>query len=154
MERLYKAINLVGYIGLLSTMLLLTINVCSRKLGWPVPGTYSIVTVIAVFLAVPAIINAQRQGAHIIIDALKSKFSPVTLKILETFADICAVGIWGFAGWVGINYAEHMWEIGEVVKPLEFPAAPFRFIWAIGLLLISFVILVVRFSKLRRKDRQ
>lgn len=154
MKRLNKVINLIGFIGILSTMLIIAGNVCSRKLGWPIPGGYQIVTVVAVLLAVPAIIHAQSEGSHVVIDTLKSKFSPKAIGILETFADICAVGIWGFAGWVGLKYAEQMWSVKEVLEPLNFPVAPFRFIWAIGLLLICFVILVGRFFKLRRKGRR
>jgi TRAP-type C4-dicarboxylate transport system permease small subunit len=154
MERLHKVVNLIGYIGILGTMLILAGNVCTRKFGWPIPGTYSIVTVVAVFVAIPAIIHAQFQGAHVVIDTLKSKFSPIAIEIMETFADICAIGIWGLAGWVGLKYAEQMWAAKEVLDPLRFPVALFRFIWAIGLLLICFVILVERLLKLRRLGKQ
>jgi TRAP-type C4-dicarboxylate transport system permease small subunit len=154
MERLHKAINIIGYIGVLTTMLILAVNVSIRKLGWPVPGAYSIVTMVAVFVAFPAIIHAQFQRAHITIDTLKSKFSQRTIIILETFADICSVAIWGFAGWVGLKYAEKMWLAKEVLDPLRFPVAPFRFIWAIGLILLCLVILVERIQKIRNKSRQ
>jgi TRAP-type C4-dicarboxylate transport system permease small subunit len=145
--------NTVGAIGIISTMLILAFNVCSRKFGWPVPGAYSIATVLAVFLAVPAIIHAHFERAHIIIDSLKSKFSPRALVVLETIADAFTVGIWGLAAWVGLKYALKMWAVHEVLEPLKFQLAPFRFIWAIGLILVCIVIFVDRFFILKRKDR-
>lgn len=153
MERLHKAINIIGYTGVLATMLILAVNVSIRKLGWPVPGTYSIVTMLAVFVAFPAILHAQFEGVHITIDTLKSKFSHRTIIILETFADICSLAIWGFAGWVGLKYAEKMWLAKEILDPLNLPIAPFRFIWAIGLILVCLVILIERIHKIRSKSR-
>jgi TRAP-type C4-dicarboxylate transport system permease small subunit len=154
MERLHRFTNVVGYVGLLAIVLILALNVCSRKLGWPVPGAYSIVTAAAVFLAVPAIIHAYFERAHVVVGSLKGKFSPVALEILETIADIFAIGIWGCAGWGGLQYAEQMWVANEVAAPLDLPLAPFRFIWAIGLFLICFVILIDRLLKLMRKGRK
>jgi TRAP-type C4-dicarboxylate transport system permease small subunit len=154
MNRLHQVVNWIGYIGVLATVFILALNVASRKFGWPVPGTFSIVSVMAVFLAFPAIIHAYFERSHIIIDTLKSKFSPVTVEIFETIADIFAIGIWGLAGWVGLKYAEKMRVVNEVMDPLKFQVAPFRFIWAIGLLLICLVILFDRISILRRKDRR
>ena len=154
MEKLHKVLNWVGFIGILGTMLILSCNVFSRKLGWPIPGTYSLVTIGAVFVATPAIIHAQFVGIHIVIDTLKYKFSVRTIEILDTFADICAISIWGFAGWVGLQHAERMWAVKEVLDPQWIPVAPFRFIWAIGLLLLCFVILTNRIIKISQKGRQ
>ncbi len=153
MRHLQKVINWIGFVGILGTVFIMAGNVFSRKLGWPIPGTYSLITVGAVFVATPAIIYAQFEGTHIVIDTLKNKFSVMTIKILDTFADICAIGIWGFAGWVGLKYAEQMWAVKEVLDPNWIPVPPFRFIWAIGLLILCFVILTNRIIKLRQKGR-
>src|SRR5512137_342330 len=144
MKQLHKVINWIGFIGILGTMLILAGNVISRKLGWPIPGTYALVTVAAVFVVTPAIIHAQFVGIHIVIDTLKNKFSVRTIEILDTFADICAIGIWGFDGWVGLQHAARMCAAKEVLNPSWIPVPPFRFIWAIGLLLLCFVILTNR----------
>jgi TRAP-type C4-dicarboxylate transport system permease small subunit len=153
MKHLDRIVVWVGNIGILATMLIISFNVCSRKLGWPVPGVFSIVSIGAVFLAVPAIIHAHFDRAHIVIDALRSKFSPATLEILETIVGIFTIGIWGYGGWVGLEYAARMWVANEVVEPLNFPVAPFRFVWAIGLMLLCLVMLNDLFLKLRRKGK-
>lgn len=151
--KLHKVINWIGFIGILGTMLILAGNVISRKLGWPIPGTYALVTVAAVFVVTPAIIHAQFAGIHIVIDTLRHKFSVMTIEILDTFADICAIGIWGFAGWVGLQHAERMWAVKEVLDPRWIPVPPFRYIWAIGLLIFCFVILTNRIIKICQKGR-
>lgn len=153
MKRLDKIVLWVGYIGISATVLIFVINVCSRKLGWPLPGSYSIITVMAVFLAAPAIIHVQIQRSHLIVESLTSKFPPRTLKIMETIADIFSLGIWGIAGWLGLKYAAKMWVAKEVAEPLNFPVAPFRLIWAIGLIIFCFVILIQLLFKSKRRER-
>jgi TRAP-type C4-dicarboxylate transport system permease small subunit len=142
MKRLDQIVLWFGYFGISATVLIFVINVCSRKLGWPLPGSFSIVTMIALFMAVPSIIHVQIQRGHLTIESLTSKYPPRTLKIMETIADIFSLGMWGIAGWLGLKYAAKMWAAKEVTEPLLFPVAPFRFIFAIGLIIMCLVILI------------
>jgi TRAP-type C4-dicarboxylate transport system permease small subunit len=153
MKRLDQIVLWVGYLGISVTILIFILNVCSRKLGWPLPGTYSIISVTAVFLAVPAIIHVQIHRSHLVIESLTSRFSPMTIKTMETIADIFSLGIWGIAAWLGLKYAAKMWVAKEIADPLYFPVAPFRFIWAIGLIIFCFVILIQLLLKSRRRER-
>jgi TRAP-type C4-dicarboxylate transport system permease small subunit len=116
-------------------MLTAVINIIVRLFGGVIPGAYSIIVLIAVFVISPSLIAAAIEKRQISIDSLYGKYSPKGKLTVDWISGIIGIAIWGTAAWVGFQHAWDMWIRVELLDPLNIPVAPFRFVWNIFLVL-------------------
>jgi TRAP-type C4-dicarboxylate transport system permease small subunit len=139
LERINRVSSIAGQVLLAVMMLLIVANIVSRLFGLAIPGSYSIVVIMAVLVVSPAIMFTELDKSHMVMDFVVTRY-PHRLRItVASIAFILCVVIWGLACWACLDFAWDKWVAFEVLDPLDIPVAPFRFIWGFALFLLSLI---------------
>ncbi len=139
----------VAGIALTCVMLLIGADIVGRFFGFPVPGTYEIVSLaggLIIGLALPA---TSRAGAHVSTDLLLNRLPKKTRKVLFVLTRLIGISVFMLAGIGMILMGLRLKASGEVTAVL---ALPFYYAtYAIGgAFLIQTLIL---FSEILNGDR-
>ena len=129
-DRLSTWTEVVAGIALIGVMLLIGSDIIGRIFGWPVPGTYEIVSLaggLIVGLALPATSLAR---GHVSTDLLMGKLSERSRLLLTVMTRCISIGIFLLAGYGMVMMGIRLKVSEEVTAVL---ALPFYYVaYAIG----------------------
>jgi len=129
------------------TVLLMTFitvaDITGRTFHHPISGTYELVELMmapAVFLA---LFYAQRKNVHIRVEILTQRLPKRVMFGLESFSLTIGGLLFGATTWYLFKWGVESWSIREVALGMvDFPVYPFKFLAALGCLLLAFRYLV------------
>jgi TRAP-type C4-dicarboxylate transport system permease small subunit len=119
--RLSKWMEIVAGIALTGVMLLIGSDIVGRLLGFPVPGTYEIVSLaggLIIGLALPATSRAQ---GHVATDILLAKLSMQSRRVLTLATRLIGIGLFLLAAYGMVMMGIRLRESGEVTAELSLP---------------------------------
>ncbi len=122
--------EIVAGVALIGMMLLIGADIVGRIFGWPVPGTYEIVSIaggLILGLALPA---TSRAKGHVSTDILTSRLSEKSNFVLRIATRLICIAIFLLAGYGMIKMGIRLKVSGEVTAVL---ALPFYYVaYAVG----------------------
>lgn len=142
MDNLGEALGVVGGVATFVMVVLVTLNVLTRKLlKWSMPGFYEILGLIGALFYGAGIVFAAIRGDHIVTRVLVDRLSPgkmrkalIVLSRISTLV-LCAWLIYG-----GLSVTEGM--LDERTLDLRIPVAPFRYFLVASFALLALLILL------------
>jgi TRAP-type C4-dicarboxylate transport system permease small subunit len=133
-----KAVYIIASTGLLIIMSTVTLNVLGRGFfGEPLLGTVEIVGMAGVLLIPFALVLAERNRAHIVVEMLVSRLPGRLQSLFAIVTILLSLGGVVLLGWGAVL---QVWD--AVVRPdmvtqvLRVPKAPFISIWVVGCLFL------------------
>lgn len=134
-----KILHVAAFIALMVMMAIVVANVIGRIFfKSPVMGTLEIAGFAGVIVAAFAIGLAQRENRNVYVDIIASRFPERIRMIIDSLNYLLSLVAVGFICWAVSESAIEAFNQGEYTLTLGIKTYPFRFIWAVGLLLLFF----------------
>jgi TRAP-type C4-dicarboxylate transport system permease small subunit len=141
-----KFLNAVGGVILVLMMLLTVVDVILRYLGKPITGTYELMGFSGALVIGFAIAQASLDDAHISVDILTERLSPMRKEILLITTKLIGLVLFALISWALFMKGHDLYKTGEVSLTLRVPYYPVAY----GLSICSFVECVVLVSDILR----
>jgi TRAP-type C4-dicarboxylate transport system permease small subunit len=141
-----KFLNAVGGVILVLMMLLTVLDVILRYLGKPITGTYELMGFSGALVIGFAIAQASLDDAHVSVDILTDRLSPLRKKLLLVVTKLIGLILFALIGWALFMKGHDLYRTGEVSLTLRVPYYPVAY----GLSLCSFVECLVLLSDILR----
>ena len=125
-----KILLIVGGVSIISLMMLIVGNIFFRLAGFIIPGSYELAEQIIPVIGGAAIVGATLYGAHVSVDLLTSRFTPITKLYVSVF--------------VGV--------LGETTELLGLSVPPFRWLWVAVSIYVAIHLLVNVVHTLKRHN--
>lgn len=149
--RLSKLADDVAGIGLLAVMALIVVNVLTNGFFHrPILGTYEYVGFLTAAIIGLSVAHCGMKGEHISIDLLISKFREKTQAVIDLITGAISFVFFSLTFWQIGKYAYSMIITGEKSPTTMTPIYPFIYLVALGILMLSLVILVRLREPLRK----
>lgn len=137
---LTKAGNALGAIFLIGIMLLIVVNVITRRFGLLIPGSFEMVEVTIIVIAGFAMAYAALKKAHTQVGFELS--SGRKQALIDVFVGCCEVVTVALITWNQYNTLLDKMALGEKTELLKISFAPFRALWVFGLFLMCIAFLI------------
>jgi TRAP-type C4-dicarboxylate transport system permease small subunit len=156
MNRFEKILEWLTHIGtglgaffLAGIMVLIVASIITRLFGRVVPGSYEMIELMIVVTVSFSLAYTGLKQGHVIVNIVVSRF-PERLQIFCTvFTCLISLGFWGALAWAAYQIALEK-GILEVTEYFLIPYIPFRFVFTIGLLLVSLTFLIEMLKSIKR----
>jgi TRAP-type C4-dicarboxylate transport system permease small subunit len=140
---LVRLCYLTGSLALVTMMMVVVANILGRALfNLPIFGTMEIAGFAGVIVGAVAVSFAERSRSNIaacaVLDTLPGRVKKI-VNIFNYFLSTCAVALFF---WASARAAVVAMSRGETTFALELQVAPFRLIWAAGILLLCWFLLL------------
>lgn len=116
-------------------------NIILRIFGMSIAGTYDLVIVLTPVSIALALAYCAMKDGHVAIEMLVERFPKKTQKVFEGITGTISFVILIIATWATFQHAQTLWQNQEVTTTIKIPFAPIIIIIALGLLLLSLVVL-------------
>lgn len=138
-----QRMDMLAGIGVLIIMLVIVSNVILRALfKQPLLGAYEIVSYFTAIVVALALAHCAIQNGHIVVDYLVKRFSEKNQAMLATLINLIALVFWSMASWQMFLFFASSKSHGMISASAQIPVYPFIFIIAIGLTMLSLVIVM------------
>ena len=121
---------------------IIILNILLRTPWGPLPGTYEMTEALGAVLMGLGVAYCAVMKGHVSVSILVDKFSPRVQALVDTCTNIIAFIFVGAVGRELFHYAGHLQERGYETTQLGLPQFPFYYLVAIGLLMLSIVLLL------------
>jgi TRAP-type C4-dicarboxylate transport system permease small subunit len=136
-------------------VMLTVIDVCLRYVfNSPIVGGYELTEFMMAVLVFASVGFTQSVKDHVSVDLVVNILSDRVRALLEAITCLLAFGLFGLAGWRNVLHAGTTWERHDVSAELFVPVSPFVLFVALGLAVLSLVLLVQFFQSLARVLRK
>ena len=137
---------------ILVLMVLLTVtDVCLRYVfNSPIVGSYELTEFMMAVLVFASVGFTQSVKDHVSVDLVVTKLPDRVWALLEAITCLLAFGLFGLAAWRNVLHAGTTWERHDVSAELFIPVSPFVLFVALGLAMLSLVLLVQFLKSLAR----
>lgn len=137
---------------ILALMVLLTVtDVCLRYIfNNPITGSYELTEFMMVVLVFASVGFTQSVKDHVSVDLVVTKLPDRVRALLEAITCLLAFGLFALAAWRNVLHTGTTWERHDVSAELFIPVSPFVLFVALGLAVLSLVLLVQFFQSLAR----
>lgn len=132
---------LLGGILLFSMVTLTCVDVVGRMMGYPVFGTYELVSFMAVLIVAAALPDTQAENRHIGVEIVTNKLSPKVVKIIDMLTGLAALILFSIVTWRMFLYGNALRQSGEVSMNLRLPEYLLPMILGVGFLVFAIVII-------------
>lgn len=116
--QLGQSLKWVAAVSLVAMMLLTCADVIMRFFNRPIPGTYEIVSFLAVPVAAFALAYTQIHRGHVSIDFLVDKLHVKHRFVVKTVTNLLSIGLFALLAWQSCCYATDL-RLSGVVSPTE-----------------------------------
>jgi TRAP-type C4-dicarboxylate transport system permease small subunit len=140
---------IIGGTVLTGTMLLILINIVSRRFGFVILGIHELVELLMVIVVAGAVGYTELNKSHVTVSLVKGFFSERTKVNCERVISLIHLLTWGAVLVATVMIMVERWSI-EVSEILAVPVFPFRIIWTYGLAFWCLVILMDFIKALKR----
>ena len=138
-----KLLIIIAAAALIVMMVIVVANIAGRVFfNTPVLGAVELAGLTGSILVAVAIGIAERDRRTIVVDIVSSRFSPRLKTIagsITLFLSLIALGI---ICWATFNYGILALTSNDHSIVLEISTAPFKFFWALGLLILGIYVLL------------
>ena len=137
---------------ILVLMVLLTVtDVCLRYIfNNPITGSYELTEFMMAVLVFASVGFTQSVKDHVSVDLVVTKLPNRVRALLEAITCLLAFGLFALAAWRNVLHTGTTWERHDVSAELFIPVSPFVLFVALGLAVLSLVLLVQFFQSLAR----
>ncbi len=129
-DRLIGLSATIGAVALVLVMVAILIDVVGRALGRPLYGSQDIVTMSMVVLVFGGMALCDRQGGHIAVDLLESRFSTRINRLIDIVVALMGAVIFVFIAWAVWDSAKLSQMLNLSTNLLRLPKAWFQ--WALA----------------------
>lgn len=136
-----RIVTIIGGAFLVGIMLLTVANVIYRFFGGVIIGSYELIELAIIPVAGFALVYAAIWKTHVVVQILVSRFSKRIQAIMESFASLLGIGLWGLMAWSTVGFFVGK-RLSDRTELLGIPFQPFRYAWVLGLFLFALVILI------------
>ncbi|WP_102346251.1 TRAP transporter small permease [Bacillus sp. Marseille-P3661] len=139
LDNVSETLGKIGGIAILLMVILVTLNVISRKLfNWSFPGFYEILGLIGAIFYSFGIVYGATKGQHIVMDMVVNRLPERFSKVCEILTRVIILLFCGLLAYAGVEVTMGM--LDETTDDLKIPVAPFRFIVVIVFILLALLI--------------
>ena len=149
-----RVLDIIARYFLLGMMSLVVINVISRRLDFPILGTYDLVGLMLIVTAAFALAYCAVGKGHIFVGFILDRFSPRVQSIFDVVTGILAVAFFGIVTWQSAIYARMIWQTGQVTPTIHMTFYPVLYMMAAGFLLLFFVLVIDLINSLMKVVRK
>ena len=137
---------------ILALMVLLTVtDVCLRYIfNNPITGSYELTEFMMAVLVFASVGFTQSVKDHVSVDLVVTKLPDRVRALLEAITCLLASGLFALAAWRNVLHTGTTWERHDVSAELFIPVSPFVLFVALGLAVLSLVLLVQFLQSLAR----
>lgn len=139
----------LGAAFLAGIMVLIVASIIVRLFGRVIPGSYELIELMIVVTVAFALAYTGLKQGHVTVNIIVSRFPQRVQDIVAGFTCLISLGIWGVMAWAAYKIAVEK-GILEVTEYFLVPYIPFRFVFALGLLLLSLAFLIDMYNALKR----
>jgi TRAP-type C4-dicarboxylate transport system permease small subunit len=133
----FKVMHAAAFIALMAMMAVVVANIIGRIFfKAPIMGTLEIAGFSGVVFVAVAVGFAQRERRNVYVDVVVKRFPPRVRLIVDGFTHLLGLIGVGFLLWAVTESAVEAMIDGEITLMLSVKTYPFRFIWAVGLLVL------------------
>jgi len=120
----------------------------------PITGTIEIAGLAGVIVVAAAVCFTAQERANVAVDLLMSRLKPKAKRIIDAFTSALSLGAIVFLFVAVTLDAFKSLKLKEVTMTMNFPTSPFKFVWAIGVLLLACYLLIQLIGIIGGRDRQ
>lgn len=131
---------LLGGILLFSMVALTCVDVVGRMMGYPVFGTYELVSFMAALVLAGALPDTQSEKRHIGVEIVTNKLSARVVKVLDLLTGLAAMILFAIVTWRMFLYGNALRKSGEVSMNLKLPEYMLPMMIGAGFLVFTLVI--------------
>lgn len=153
-DYLIKFLLIVGCMAILAMMIVVSFNIFGRWMSRPIVGALEIAGLCGAVAAAVAIPYCAKEKRNVAVDVAATRLPQRLRGWIDTFTfTLSLIGV-GLVMWVTFKEAFHAASFGDETLVAAVPTAPFKFIWAIGLLLLCLVLIRDIVGAIRRGMKQ
>ena len=132
----------VGTIALMVMMMIVVGNSLGRAFfKTPIFGAIEIAGLAGVVVVAAAVGFAEREQRNVFVDVVANRFTPRTRALADAFTLFLSVGAVAFLLWAIFNDALNSLTIREATLTTGVRTAPFKFSWAVGIIILCLFLL-------------
>lgn len=140
---LARVLNWIGCAALLTMMFLTAADVLSRKLvGRSILGTVELTEFLMLIVVFFAMGLTEISGSNVRVDLIMERLSPRLGRWVDSITRAASCALFGTMTWSTLAYARIMRASQEVSQDLYVPVWPFVYVVALGLALLTLVLLL------------
>jgi TRAP-type C4-dicarboxylate transport system permease small subunit len=137
-----KVILVIGGIALMVMMVIVVGNSIGRALfRTPIFGTIEIAGLAGVVVVAGAVGFTERERRNIVVDTAANRLKPRARAFTDAFTLFLSLGAVAFLFWTVFSNALRALTIREVTLTTGVLIAPFKFVWAIGVIILCLFLL-------------
>jgi len=138
---LVRFLLIVGSMAVLAMMVVVSFNIFGRWLGGPIIGALEIAGLCGAVVAAIGIPYGAREKRNVVVDVIVSHLPPRMRGFFDAVTFLVSLMVVGFLVYVAFKEARYAASFGESTLVVSAPTSPFKYIWAIGLLLLFLVLM-------------
>jgi TRAP-type C4-dicarboxylate transport system permease small subunit len=150
-----KVLLVIGAVALMVMMTIVVGNSLGRALfKTPIFGAIEIAGLAGVVVVAVAVGFAERERSNVVVDVVASRFTPRARALADAFTLFLSVGAVAFLFWAVSNNALRALTKREVTLTTGVFIAPFKFTWAIGVIILCLFLLQHMIEAIRRGGKK
>jgi TRAP-type C4-dicarboxylate transport system permease small subunit len=139
LNRIINILTAIGFFALLLMMTVVVVNIVTRPIGKPIVGTYEAAQLLIVVMVAFSLSYAGIKDAHVNMDLIIMRVSKRVKLALSVITSILSLAIWILISWYTLGFANEQALIGERTSIMAWPVFPFRYILALGGIILCLV---------------
>lgn len=146
-----KVLLVVGGVALMVMMTIVVGNSLGRALfRTPIFGTIEIAGLAGVVVVAAAVGFAERERRNVVVDVVANRLTPRARALADAFTFFLSLGAVAFLSWTIFDNALESLTIRDVTLTTGVFIAPFKFTWAIGVILLCLFLLQHTIEAIRK----
>ena len=150
-----KVLLVIGAIALMIMMAIVVGNSLGRALfKKPIFGTIEFAGLAGVVVVAVAVVFAERERRNVVVDVVANRFTPRTRALADAFTLFLSLGAVAFLFWAMFNDALNSVTVREITLTTGIFTAPFKFAWAIGIIILCLFLLQHIIETIRKGEKR
>jgi TRAP-type C4-dicarboxylate transport system permease small subunit len=146
-----RLLLVVGSVAMMVMMAIVVVNSLGRAFfKRPIFGTIEIAGLAGVVVVAVAVGFAERERRNVVVDVVANRFKPRSRALADAFALFLSLGAVAFLLWAVFNDSLYSLAVREVTLTTGISIAPFKFTWAIGLMILWLFLLQHMIEAIRK----
>jgi TRAP-type C4-dicarboxylate transport system permease small subunit len=150
-----RVLLVVGAVALMVMMVIVVGNSLGRAFfKTPIFGAIEIAGLAGVVVVAAAVGFAEREQRNVVVDVVANRFPPRTRALADAFTLFLNLGAVAFLLWAIFNDALNSVTTHEITLTTGVFTAPFKFVWAIGVIILCLFLLQHLTEAIRRGGKR
>ncbi|MBN2506304.1 MAG: TRAP transporter small permease [Verrucomicrobia bacterium] len=121
LRALVRVLGVASGAGLMAMVLVTTLDVALRALGWSRPGAYDLVKVFAALTIAAALPYTTAIKGHVAIEFFFHRLGRRGRMVVDAVMRLGGMGLFGLLAWGCVALGNSLWRSGEVSLTLQLP---------------------------------